>query len=101
MQVSKSFENIFGGIFMKKFLMFITGFVTALALSLVIIHRLIRFMIDILFRLDALDALKEGFLVYLGKAMGLREFEFKPRRRFPYRDYKSAYGRARRMSEEG
>ena len=86
---------------MKKFLMFITGFVTALALSLVIIHRLIRFMIDILFRLDAWDALKEGFLVYLGKAMGLREFEFKPRRRFPTRDYDYAYGRARRMSEEG
>lgn len=86
---------------MKKFLMFITGFVTALALSLVIIYRLIRFMIDILFRLDALDALKEGFLVYLGKAMGLREFEFKPRRKFPTRDYSYAYGRTRRNSEEG
>jgi hypothetical protein len=85
---------------MKKFLMFITGFVTALALSLVIIHRLIRFTVDILFRLDALDALKEGFLIYLGKAMGLREFEFKPRRRFRVGDYSYAYGRGRRMSEE-
>ena len=86
---------------MKKFLMFIAGFITASALSLVIIHRLIRFMIDILFRLDALDTLKEGFLIFLGKAMGLREFEFKPRRRFSYCDYKDVYGRGKRMSEEG
>ena len=99
MQVSKSFY-IFGGIFMKKFLMFIAGFVTALALSLVIIYRFVCFMMDILSRLDALVTLKEGFLIFLGRAMGLREFEFKPRRRFSYRDYNYTYGKSRRAYEE-
>lgn len=85
---------------MKKFLMFITGFITASVISFVIVYRLIRFMTEILARLDALDTLKEGFLIFLGKAMGLREFEFKPRRRHTYCDYKDVYGRGRRMSEE-
>lgn len=85
---------------MKKFITFIAGFVTASALSLVIIYRLIRFITEILARLDALDTLKKGFLIFLGKALGLREFEFKPRRRPPYCDHRYAYARYSRERKE-
>ena len=86
---------------MKKFLMFIAGFITASVISFAVIRKMLKLIIEVLADLDILIYFKEGLLMTLGKAMGLREFEFKPRRKLPPRDYSYSYSRYSRERKEG
>lgn len=89
---------------MKKFLMFITGFITASIISFAVIHKILKLIIEVLADLDILIYFKEGLLMTLGKAMGVPDMSFKQYggRRRP-RDYTDTYSYARynRERKEG
>ena len=63
---------------MKKFLIFITGFITASAISFAVIRKILKLIIEVLADLDILIYFKEGLLMTLGKAMGVPDMSFKP-----------------------
>lgn len=85
---------------MKKFLMFIAGFITASLISFAVIRKMLKLIIEVLADLDILIYFKEGLLMTLGKAMGVPDMSFKPYGRRP-RDYAYSYSRYSRERKEG
>ena len=84
---------------MKKFLMFIAGFITASVISFAVIRKMLKLIIEVLAELDILIYFKEGLLMTLGKAMGVPDMSFKPYGRRPH-DYTYSYARYSRERKE-
>ena len=84
---------------MKKFLMFIAGFITASVISFAVIRKMLKLIIEVLADLDILVYFKEGLLMTLGKAMGVPDMSFKPYGRRS-RDYEYSHSRYSRERKE-